>query len=213
MIKSEIRSIFRNLLPKQDKTNKWHDKVIDAAIEKVLSEIYNEVFFKNPTELQRYTKEYGYTTALVITSEATTGLYYTALPAAIIPFPDKASGVRRISTPIQGGMMFFPIDAREMDYIKSGSYTDSVTSKIGYLVTPTRIEFYNVSGAVLTSGCRMDLIIPFSVYTDTDTVPIPEVARQDGQTFIDRVLRILGVVRPVDNKDDNSDPKIENNEQ
>jgi len=62
-----------------------------------------------------------------------------------------------------------------------------------------------MSGSVLYSGVRIDCIIPFSQYADTDTVLIPESVTQDGKTFIDRVLAPLGVIQPVDLKDDNAD--------
>ncbi len=215
MIKAEVRSLITNVLPKFDKTGKYHPRFVDAAIEKVIGSLYDDCFKRNPLELQRYTKGYGYTTALSILLENSTGLYYTTLPAAIHPFSDKASGVRRVSTLIQGGLTFFPMDARETDLVLSGSNVTTVTLKIGYVVTPTRVEYYKMTGTVLGQGVRMDLIIPFSVYADTDTVLIPEETDQQGKTFVDKVLAILGVVQPIDTRDDNSDPmqKQQNNRQ
>jgi len=203
MIKKEIRSLIFNELPKLDKTNKYHPRVIDAAIEKVLAEMYNDVFKTSPLGLQRFTKTYTVTPPIF--ADATTGLYTITLPAAIIPFPDKASGVRRISTYAQGGLTFFPMDAREVDFVMSGSNVNTVTAKIGYIVSQTQIEFYNMTAAIATVGVRTDLVIPFSVYIDTDTVHVPEVTDQQGNTFIDRVLKVLGVIPPVDLMDDNRD--------
>lgn len=210
MVKAEIRSLITNLLPKYDKTNKYHPSVVNAAIERVLIEMYQEVFYENPLALQRFTKPYGYTVALAVSSEASTGLYYTTLPAKVVPFKDKSSGVRRISTPVQGAFTFFPTDQREMDYLQNGSNADTVTSKIGYVVTPTRVEYYNISGAVRTSGVRMDIVIPFSTYLDTDEVLIPESLNKEAGEFEDRVLKILGVIQPVDLKDDNAETKVAN---
>ena len=205
MIKSEIRSLIKNELPKLDKSNKYHPRFIDAAIEKVLNGMYNDVFKRNPLELQRFTKQYGYTTALSILYEDSTGLYYVTHPAAIVPFPDRASGIRRISTMIQGGMTFYPIDAREADLVRSGSSVASVTAKIGYVVTRSRSEFYKMTGTIRAAGVRMDVIVPFSVYADTEVVLIPEVSDEQGETFVDKVLKILGVIREVDQKDNNAD--------
>ena len=211
MIKQEIRSLVRNSLPKLDKSNRWHDLYIGAAIEKALAQMYNDIWEINPLNLQRYTKQYGYTVPLTIEVEATTLIYYTSFPVSVLPFQDSASGVRRISTPIQGGLSFVPIDPRMHDLILSGSYTDTVTSKIGYIVTPTRVEYYNISADVITSGVRMDLIVPFSVYDEDDVVLIPEIANvKSNETFVDRVMKILGVVRPVDTKDDNQDAAVLN---
>lgn len=219
MIKSEIRSLITNLLPKWDKSGKYHPKIIDAAIERVLGELYNESFKVSPHSLQRYTKGYGYTVPITVSVYGTT--FYSLVPEKIIPFPDKASGVRRVGTPIVAGMTFFPIDAREIDLISGGSYSDTVTSKIGYRVTQTdgvlplthRVDFYNMTMPQAVTGVRMDLIIPFSAYTETENVLIPEIPDAQGRSFIDRVLGILGVIQPVDSLDDNKDKQIQNNKQ
>ena len=210
MLKKEIRSLIASLLPKYDKTGKYHSRFVDAAIERVLIEMYQEVFYESPLALQRFTKPYGYSTALAVNSEASTGLYYTTLPVSFVPFKDKSSGVRRVSTPVQGAFTFFPTDQREMDYLQNGSNADSVTAKIGYVVTPTRVEYYNMSGTVLTSGVRMDIVIPFSTYLDTDEVLIPESLNKETGEFENRVLAILGVIQPVDLKDDNAEKQVAN---
>jgi hypothetical protein len=207
MRKDEIRSLVKNSLPKLDKVNKFHPRYLDAQIEEVLNQMYNEVFVSDPLALQRYTKPYGYTTPLAVLYQAGTTIYYTTLPAGIVPIPDKASGVRRISTIAQGGFTFFPMDAREHDLMLSGSYVNTVTDKIGYLVTQTRIEYYNMTPAIIAAGVRADLLTPFSVYADTDTVLIPEITDKQGQTFLDRVLKALGTVQAVDMLDNNQELK------
>jgi hypothetical protein len=213
MIKSEIRSVIRNILPKIDKLNMYHDVFIDACIEKVIANLYEEVWRMNPLNLQRYTKQFGYTSASAYTptlDTGNTGLYYVAYPEKIIPFQDKASGVRRINSLTQGGLRFLPMDAREVDLVMNGSYFKSLTSvvsstsKVGYVVTQDRIEFYNMTAAIAAAKIRMDLIIPFSKYAETDVVLIPEIADRAGETFVDKVLKILGVIKPVDIKDDNA---------
>lgn len=213
MTKQEIRSLIKNLLPKLDKTNKYHDRVIDGAIEEVISEMYTDVFKRNPLELQRYTYRLGYSIPIEVLYEASTGIYYSNYPTgySIIPFPDKASGVRRISTMIQGGLTFFPMDAREIDLVRSGSSVNTVNTKIGYVVLPTRVEFYHITTSVLNDGCRMDVIIPFSNYGDTETVLIPEEKDDQGNDFVNKVLAKLGIIQPVDAKDDNADAPQQQN--
>ena len=205
MIKQEIRSIIRNLLPKIDKANAYHDNFINGVCEKVIAQMYNDVFEKSSLNLQRYTKGYGYTTPIAVLIEEGTGIQYATLPESIIPFQDKASGVRRISTMAQGGFTFFPIAFKEMDLIASGSYVKTVNSRVGYAVNQTRVEFYGMPSSIRTVGVRMDLIIPFSKYGEDDEVKIPEITdTRTGETFVDRAIKILGIVRPVDLKDDNS---------
>jgi hypothetical protein len=146
-----------------------------------------------------------------VSTEAGTGIAYSTLPESIIPFQDKMSGVRRISTVAQGGITFFPMDAREIDLVSNGSFFDTLTTKIGYAVNQTRIEYYNMSAAVQAVGVRLDLIIPFSKYDENDEVKIPELTeilgtnyQKRSEGFMERVMAILGVAAPVDLKDDNS---------
>jgi len=200
MIKSELRSLIINILPRFQEKEAFHQRFIDATLEKALAEFYNLVFLRDPLELQRYTYGLGYTVPLPIVLEATTGLYYSnySIGYSIIPFPDKASGVRRVSTPIQSGASFYPMDNREMDLILSGSYTDTVTAKFGYVPTRTRIEFYNLSPGVIASGVRADVIIPFSNYADDEVVLTPELTSDEGRGLVDRVVELLARVPPVE---------------
>ncbi len=208
MQKAEVRSLVRNSLPKIDKSNRFHDVYIDAVIEKVINSMYEDVWRLNPLNLQRYVKQYGYSVPIAVLTENSTGIKYSTLPVSIVPIQDKSSGVRRISTPIQGAFMFFPVDAREIDLISNGCYFDTVNTKVGYAVNQTRVEYYNMNATIEVSGVRMDLIIPFSKYAETDEVKIPEIADlRTGETFMDRVFKILQVVKPVDLLDNNSSPE------
>jgi len=200
MRKDEIRSLVVNQLERFQEKEKYHPRVIDAVVEKVLSEYYNIIFLRNPLELARYTKEFGYTTPLTVSLEAATGVYYTNYPTgiSIVPIADKASGVRRLSTPVQSGASFYPMDSREHDLIMSGSFVDTITTKIGYIPRRTRIEYYNMNATVIASGVRADILIPFSNYLDSDTVLVPEIVTSEGKGFIDRVVELLSKIPPVD---------------
>lgn len=208
MVKSEIRSLVKNGLRRYDKNAVTHDRVIDANCEAVLNVMYNEVFRMSPHSLQRMTKGYGYDAALTVLTEDTTGIFYTTLPENIVYFPDRASGVRRVATSTQTTIKFYPMDQREWDLIGSG-YGGSVKDKIGYIVTPRRVEFYGMTTEVRNAGVRMDLIIPFSEYADTDVVLYPEHTLEDGSGFIDRVImRMMNKPQEVDILDDNKNTEI-----
>jgi hypothetical protein len=103
------------------------------------------------------------------------------------------------------------MDFREMDLVANGSYFATATSRIGYAVNQTRVEYYNMSAAIQAIGVRMDLIIPFSKYAETDEVKTPEIVEITGtnyqkksETLLDRVLAILSMAPPPDLKDDNA---------
>jgi len=202
MTKQEIRSLIFNLLPKYDKSNKWHARFLDAAIEQTINEFYWEIFAVDTNALQRYTVSFGYDEAEDVDYEDATQLYYSTLPTDIVAFPDKASGVRRIQAIVQTGMTFYPMSPREHDLIRSGSYFDTLTSKIGYSVNQERIEYYNMTEAIADAGVRMDVIQRFSSYADTDTVLIPELRDKEGNTFETRVLAKLQLIQPVSLSED-----------
>jgi hypothetical protein len=209
MTKAETRSLIRNILPKYDKGGIYLDRFIDACIEKVIASLYHDVFLTTPLSLLNYTKGFGYISPITVQIENSTGIKYCTLPESIIPLERKGSGVIRISTPKQGQFMFYPTDFREMDFLSNGSFVNDVSTKAGYAVNQTRVEFYNLPTSI--TGVRMDLLIPFSKYAEDDEVKIPEITevtgtnyRQVAQTFVDRVLAILGVIQPADILDDNA---------
>lgn len=205
MQKQEIRSAVRNALRRYDKTAKFHSLVLDNACEIVRNIMLNEVFRMSPHSLQRFVKGYGYDTAVAVLSEDFTGIYYSTLPESIVYFPDRASGVRRITAVNQSSTKFFPMDQREWDLAITGLYVNVVKDKIGYIVTPTRIEYFGMTGAVLNDGVRADLIIPFSRYADTDEVLYPEHTLEDGTGYIERIVNFLKDKPPVDLLDDGKD--------
>jgi hypothetical protein len=207
MYKQEIRSLIKNLLPKYSQGAEYHDMVVDRAIEKVVNQLYLESFLRDPLSLQRYVKRYGGTVAIPVVYDAVASIYYSNFPTGVmpVPIPDKASGVRRISNVTQGGITFYPIDQREMELITSGSFYRNVSTKIGYCVTQDRVEYLSMTVAIAALGVRMDILVPFSDYADTDEILIPETINPQGETlgFAERVLTILGVIRPQETKDDN----------
>lgn len=207
MIKSEIRSSVLNALQRWDKTSKYHSRVLDAKCEEVLNTMYGEVFRMSPHSLQRLCRGYGYTTALAVSTESSTGIYYTTLPVNIVYLPDRSSGCRRVASATQTGIKFYPMDQREWDLVMGGSYVNYVKDKVGYIVTPTRVEYYGMTGAILTSGVRMDLLPVYSSYADTDVVLVPEHVDGNGLGFIDRVVEKFKDKFPVDLLDDNSETK------
>jgi hypothetical protein len=91
--------------------------------------------------------------------------------------------------------------------VMGGSYVNYVKDKVGYIVTPTRVEYYGMTGAIISSGVRMDLLPVYSSYADTDVVLVPEHVDGNGLGFIDRVVAKFADKPPVDLLDDNSDTK------
>ena len=211
MIKEEWISFVKGLLPKEDKTNKYHPRFIEAAIEDTLKGMYSDLYEINPNLLDNYCKRYGTPTAITIVQEAGSGIYYSTIPEKIVNLPCKSSGVRHIYPAVHTGNAFQPMDAREADLVFNTDIA-VVTSKIGFNVRQdTRIEYWNTSAAVRAAGVRLDLLIPFSAYLDSDVVEIPQMTDKQGGSFTKRVLEVLGVIQPVDLVDDNKDAEEQTN--
>jgi hypothetical protein len=210
MIKQEIIGYVKSFLPREDPTMRYHNRVVIAAIENVLREMYAELYRKNPHLLDLYTKRYGSTTPIAISYEATTDIYYSTLPCKIMNLPCKGSGVRHIYREIgtsREGNKFIPMTSTEADFIYNTDVA-VVTDRIGYSVRQdTRVDYYG--GKALYDagvGVVMDLLVPFSEYGDDDVVMIPEITdlREDGGVFIKRVLGLLGVIPQANLQDTNA---------
>ena len=204
MIKKEIVSLVRQHLNKIDKTKMYHERVLIAECEKVLNEMYHQLYQTKPRLLDNYTKTYGADTAIAISQESNSNIYYSTLPANIVNLPCKSSGVLHIYPVAQTGNIFVPMDSTEAD-ILFNSDVAVVTDRIGFRARQdSRVDYWNMTSAILATGVRMDLLIPFSVYADTDVVNIPEFGEKEGGTFLQRVLTALAVIPPTDLLDNNA---------
>lgn len=211
MNKEEVLSWVKGFLPREDKTSRFHLRFVEAVCEGVLKEMYQDLYKTNPHLIDNFTKTYGADTPILVSIEPSSGIYFSTLPSPIINLPCKGSGVRHIYPKVQTGNVFVPMDAREADLIYNTDVA-VVTSKIGYRTRQdTRVDYYHMSGSIIASGVRMDLLIPFSAYLDADIVNIPELGEKEGGSFIDRVLKVLQVVPPADLIDDNAPTKGKQN--
>jgi hypothetical protein len=211
MIKKEIISFVKGHLPLEDATQRFHNRWIISVIERTLIEMYADLYKINPYLLDKYTVQYGVTTPIAITLEASSGIYYSTLPVQIVNLPDKQSGCRHIYSAVQSSNMFVPMVAREADIIFNTDVA-IVSGKIGYRTRQdTRVDYWNTNAVVRNAGVRVDLLIPFSVYLDTDVVQIPELSEKEGGTFIQRVLKELQIVPPADLEDTNAPSKEQAN--
>ena len=149
--------------------------LIEHNIAKAWNQILFDAFNKDLSSLSFYAKEY---TGVVVALDATTGVRYSTLPVAISQLPDKAAGVRRISTTTSRVLQFIPM-SEEIAELKASSEVGTVdTHKIGYVVRYNKVEYdSNMPGTIST--VKMSLVVPFDVYGLTETVPIPSGKDED----------------------------------
>jgi len=201
MQKNHLRDYIKNHLPKVDKTNKYHPVLIEHAIEKAINGVFTEIALKNPHELDQYTKEYS----IALVQDGTSLNYTATLTHPYIPIPDKRNGVRFIEA--QGDyaeILFMPMTQKEF-YLYPNTNASKVSDRIPYYLDRTKVYFYSPSSAVTTAGVVIHQLIPFTVYSDTDNVVIPD--GMDG-VVVKMALEHLGIIQPVDLADDNKDRQV-----
>ena len=166
-----VRDDLRRVKPDVD----YPRPLVEHNIAKAWNQILFDAFNKDLSSLSFYAKEY---TGVVVSLDATTGVRYSDLPVAIAQLPDKAAGVRRISTTTSRALQFVPM-SEEVAELKASSEVGTVdTHKIGFVVRYNKVEYdSNMTGSIAT--VKMSLVVPFDVYGLTETVPIPSGKDED----------------------------------
>ena len=202
MTKAEIISFVWNNLQKVDKTNKYHRVVIEKAITIAFNQGYTDIFDRDPRLLDNYTVSYGASGSITPAANATTGILEATLPVEYVPFPDKASGVRKVIPENYGSIpdRFYPMNKQELVMAGSTLYGE-IDDRWGYVVRKDILQLYKPSGAA-TFEIRIDIVQPFDAYSSSDTVIIP--FGKDAQ-LLTAVIEILRTIPPVDLQDNNAD--------
>jgi hypothetical protein len=151
-----------------DKVKKIHDETLAYVIGNVRNQLLQRVWQANPLSLGMYTKTYG--TVACTSQDSDSNIYYSTLPAKIVEFPDPQSGVRKITQKTAQDVLFIPDYSENLD-IWEGTELETISDTIFYCVRNGRVEYKNMDTTI--SQVRMDIIIPFEVYGDTDQVPMP----------------------------------------
>lgn len=208
MTKGEMRSSIQGALRRIDKTAKFHDALIDRAIESSMNQFLYDIYRKDPRDLDIYTKEYGTEAPVAITENESTEEYYSNIPVPYVALPEKNSGIRYVVAHNRDHTKFYPMSTREMLLARS-SYVGSSTSEGGepftrnfYAVQGQKLIYFQMNSDVASEGVRIGIVVPFSVYADSEEVNIP--FGQDDKVFIS-VMQKLMQQQPVDQRDNNKD--------
>jgi hypothetical protein len=199
MTRIEIQDFIKIALKPIDKTGQFHAEYIKIACDLVYSQSLSGV--KNnlnaDIDIDLYSKEY---TAQDVTLDSTKGLYYSTLPAAIVPIAGITSGLRSINTAQGLDLDFTPISELEMAYM-DGSVTQTIDTTIGYWLQGTKIWYdESMTDSIANAGVRMILIPRFSEYARTDVVNVPG----GDLNFISQVIQLIAPTSPVDLKANNA---------
>lgn len=208
MTKGQIRASVRNALRKIDSTARYHDKVIDSAIEFSMNQFLYDLYRKDPREVDQYIREYGTDVPLEIKQDRFKGEYYTSLPAPYVVFPDKQSGVRYVVGHDIDQTLLYPMSAQEA-LMANRTYIGSSLAEDGdpytrsfYIVRGDKLTYYNTNSHLRSAGVKIGIVIPFSEYADEDEIRMP--FGQSDNTFV-MVLEKLSKIPPTELKDNNKD--------
>ena len=198
MTRLQFQQFIKNVLAPIDKTSRFHLENIKIACDLVYSQLMSRISDDLIGDLDLFSKEY---TSQTVTLDATKNLYYTTLPANIIPIPGITSGVRHINTNQGFDLDFVPITEMEMNYM-GGSVTQLMDTTIGYWLQGTKIWYdESMTVAIAAAGVRVLLIPRFSEYSRDDVVNIPGCTDLD---FIGQVIQLIAPTAPVDLRANNA---------
>ena len=146
---------------------RYRDRTIALHIEQAINTVLGQVFNKDPNQWDLFSKSYE--ADVVGTTNP-----YSLLPEAIIQTPDLAKGVRRIYagslTESSTQFVFVPIPAFGHQLFSEVGL-DNIDDSIGYEVRHDRVKYFNMQYPI--TKVTMDLVIPFSKWSDSDDFPIP----------------------------------------
>lgn len=149
-------------------------KVGDQLLAYYIGRTYNSsltaMFTRGGTNFDPYTKEYQ---SVAISQDTNTDVYYSTLPEKIINLPRKAgNGVIRISGMKSTSIEFAPIHNNALQSITTLEIND-VDDVVGYVYKNGRVEYQGMTATIASGTVKMELVIPFEAYDDTDEVMIP----------------------------------------
>lgn len=149
---------------------KLSNKKIDYYISLAYNSALVGMFTKGLVSYENYTKEYQ---DVAIIQDTNTDVYYSVLPAPIIVIPRRAgSGIVRISGMNSSSVEYVPMTNGDFKVI-DGLEVDLIDDVVGYIFKHGRIEYYGMTTELVASTVKMELVIPFEEYNDTDYVQIP----------------------------------------
>jgi len=179
-------------------------KVSDQMTAYYVGRVYNsmlaEVLAKNFSNTDPYVKEY---TGVSISQDGTTNVYYSTLPEKIINIPRRAgNSVISIRGAQSESIEFAPMK-NNMFRIIDGLDVDMVDDVIGYVCKPqnNRVEYQGMTATVASGTVKMELIVPFETYDDTDEISIPTGM---DEVLIRRTVDLIMGIPDADRINDNN---------
>jgi len=208
MTKAEIIELVKGWLSSESTTMDMMHRVDKRRLELYISVSYQdmlyEMFKKNTEGLSLYVKTFKDVT---VSQDTDTEVWSAEISASIMQLPGTASAIRRISTNKGKTLEFVPVDAEIAEAIGMLDVSDvNINSCIGYCLRNNNlIEFINFPASLSATKLRIDALISFSSYADTDEVYL---ASGQANVLLQGVIGLLTGRKTVDLVNDNAEENV-----
>jgi len=205
MTKSVLIELLRGWLSGESATQDILHKIDPRRLEFYISASYQdmlyEMFKTNIEGLSLYAKTFK---DVVVAQDTDTEVWSAEISASIMQLPGTASAIRRVSTNKGKTLEFVPVDAEIAEAIGMLDVSDvNINSCIGYCLRNNNlIEFINFPASLSATKLRIDVLISFSSYADTDEVYL---ASGQANVLLQGVVGFLTGRKPVDLVNDNTE--------
>ena len=187
MTKAQFIELIKGQLtsgdPSPDLHEKYHEKRIELFISMAFNDVIYQVFANNLDEKDLYVRTYSVDVQL----DTTYDQYYATLPAQVLQLP-KNSGIHKVS-PVKENWSFVPINQLSEETF-SELEVNKACREPSYYFSANRIyfQFYDWKQKMLKKA-RIDMVIPFEDYADTDQVLVPAGKES---TILETVYALMG---------------------
>lgn len=207
MTKAEYIDFIRNSLKLEDKTNKYHPKQVEAAINSAVNTVFYELYDQDPRGFRKSMERYSVLHSPITVDPAvsgTSGRYESALTFDVVDLPRKTGGILEIFADNQtpSVLKFVPITTMEGEQL-TGAESSLPGNVVGFSFSgPRTIEYWDMSAAEATTSVVVRAIRQFKSNSSTDNVLLPY--GQD-ERIIELTRKYLGAIPPKDLVNDNAD--------
>ena len=182
-----------------DLTEKYHEARIELFISLAFNDVIYQVFAQNLDDKDLYVRTYTVDVAL----DETYDQYYATLPANVIQLPNN-SGIHKIS-PLKENWSFVPINQlSEEIFIELEVHKACQEPSYYFNNEKVFFQYYDWKNKHVKQ-VRIDMIIPFEDYADTDNVVVP-AGKESAIT--DAVFKMMGEQLPTDHTNNLNDTQV-----
>jgi hypothetical protein len=196
MTKRELIYMVLNIVDPSNSSHRFHPKQVEYAINAAYNQYVQSIPNYLYDEHEFWVREY---TGQVTVLDATRDLYYLTLPAALVPMKPPSEAVRHIAGDSGlSGMDYIPCTETVWELMDGLFSHDTSGGTTAYIVRYDKIWFSDEMSVATT--VRLVLAVPFSEFTDNETINMPS----GDVDIIQTAIQILMNTQPMDQKNNNA---------